>query len=213
MCTTLTRAIGTPQKTPLQAPCELHRKLLSSSSLQDVIKGHWFWSNKQSKLCKKVVENGPIECTSTLTRYWLTSFMSPPVISHSWNMLRIYAKVDTYGWTGTYYTGDRSTFVPLRQWHKVTLDVILPLKNWTTKSVEKTHCCSATDGLGSTGASSGAWHALPYYSVWTTARIISFRDRTFAGMNGIWRHLRWGAIPSTTQWKMIFNGGRSDNIR
>jgi hypothetical protein len=25
----------------------------------------------------------------------LTSFMSPPVISHSWNMLRMYAKVVT----------------------------------------------------------------------------------------------------------------------
>jgi hypothetical protein len=30
--------------------------------------------------------------------------MSPPVISHSWNVLRIYAKVDTCDWTGTFYT-------------------------------------------------------------------------------------------------------------
>jgi hypothetical protein len=26
------------------------------------------------------------------------------VISHSWNMLRIYAKVDTCDWTGPFYT-------------------------------------------------------------------------------------------------------------
>jgi hypothetical protein len=30
--------------------------------------------------------------------------MSPPVILHSWNMLRIYAKVDTCDWTGTFYS-------------------------------------------------------------------------------------------------------------
>jgi hypothetical protein len=39
-------------------------------------------------------------------QYWLTPFMSPPVISHPWNVLITYAKRDIL------YTGDRTTFVP-----------------------------------------------------------------------------------------------------
>ena len=39
----------------------------------------------------------------------LTSFMSPPVILHSWNMLRIFA--NAIGLEHL-HTGDRSTFVP-----------------------------------------------------------------------------------------------------
>jgi hypothetical protein len=35
---------------------------------------------------------------------YLFYFMSPPVISHPWNILRMYAKVETCDWTGTFYT-------------------------------------------------------------------------------------------------------------
>jgi hypothetical protein len=41
-------------------------------------------------------------CHSLVFR--LASFMSPPVISHSWDMLVIYGKVDTCGWE---YSTDR----------------------------------------------------------------------------------------------------------
>jgi hypothetical protein len=34
--------------------------------------------------------------------YWSISFMSPPVISHSWSMVRIYGKVGTCDWAGTF---------------------------------------------------------------------------------------------------------------
>jgi hypothetical protein len=42
--------------------------------------------------------------SSSFPNFQYTCPPSSNIISHSWNMLRIDAKVDTYNWTGTFYT-------------------------------------------------------------------------------------------------------------